>query len=129
MMASQSPPEAPQSQQNGLQHPDIQVSGISSKLEWKSYPFVLIRYTDEPPVQTPVIDAVPEPTPGNVDTKAAKVDKDADREPVQNHQGEKNKEEASDGMDPVQELKARVNAMEQRLLKAGLLKNPEEETQ
>ena len=125
-MASQSSPEAPQSHQNGLQHPDIQASGVSSKPEWKSHLPVLIGSTDEPPAQTPVIDAVPEPTPGNVDTKAAQVDKDAHLEPVQHHQGGKNKEEASDGMDPMQELKARVNAMEQRLLKAGLLKNPEE---
>ena len=79
-------------------------------------------------MQTPVIDAVPDPTPGNVDTKAAQIDKDAHLEPVR-HQGERNKEEASHGIDPVQELKARVNAMEQRLLKAGLLKNPEEESQ
>ena len=61
------------------------------------------------------MNVVHEPTPGNVDTKA---------DQVSHHQGEKEKGKLSDHKDAVQELKARINAMEQRLLKAGLLKNP-----
>ena len=78
--------------------------------------------TDEPPV-------VAEPTSGNVDTEADQAEKGADLESVSHHQGEKGQGEAGDRKDPVQALKARINAMEQRLLKAGLLKDSDEENQ
>ena len=66
--------------------------------------------------------------PGDVDTEVDEVGTGADPDPVPHDQGGKVQGKAGDHKDPVQELKARINTMEQRLWKAGLLKNPKEES-
>ena len=90
---------------------------------------MLRKCTDELPVQNPARKIVPEPNPGNTDTKVSQAEQDADPELRTYDRAEETREVAKDYRNSVQELQNRVIGLEQRLWQAGLLEKPENKSQ
>ena len=113
--------------QNGLPLPNAQLSATPGNPRLQKHLISVLRYgADEPKVESPSKDIMPEPNLGNADSI---VDQVTDEKIGAGDKGEKTQKSVEDHQTSVQELKDRVNGLEQRLRQAGLLDKPEHDNE